>query len=150
MAVEGGPNGGQSDIVTLTDAAARLGKSERTIRRMIASGKLPTVTIGGRTCVQLGGADTPPASDNTPVTATANTVTDGGTLSELRDRLEDSLRDRIRHLEAENERLWSLVHAALPAPKHSERRPREWLWILLAVTLAAAIGVGAWWLGAQW
>ena len=31
---------GQSDIVTIPEAAARLGKSERTIHRMISSGKL--------------------------------------------------------------------------------------------------------------
>jgi excisionase family DNA binding protein len=51
-------NAGHSDIVTIPEAAVRLGKSERTIRRMLSAGKLNAVEIGGKACVQLAGIDT--------------------------------------------------------------------------------------------
>lgn len=71
MATEYPDNGGKSDIVSLSEAAARMGKSERTIRRYVDSGKLSAIEINGRTCIQLAGAETPPARDTQAVTAAA-------------------------------------------------------------------------------
>lgn len=42
-----------SDIVTIPEAAVRLGKCERTIRRLIKSGELHTIKSYGKTLVQL-------------------------------------------------------------------------------------------------
>ena len=45
-------NAGHSDLLTVAETAARLGKSERTIRRYISAGRLPTVDLGGRVYIQ--------------------------------------------------------------------------------------------------
>ena len=57
------------DLLTLTEAAAELGKSERTLRRLVAAGRLEPVRLADRVFVrrsdvdrmvapQLEGADT--------------------------------------------------------------------------------------------
>jgi len=111
-------NAGRPEVVTVAEAAIRLGKSERTIRRMIAAGKIGAVTIHGRQCVQL--------------TATDNAGTATGTQAGMsyNDRREaDLLREMVRRLENENARLWDMLHSMLPAPgqnvTQAAQDPRE-------------------------
>jgi len=40
---------GESEAVTITEAAEYLGVSHKTVRRMIADGKLPAYRVGGGT-----------------------------------------------------------------------------------------------------
>lgn len=97
-------NAGQSDLVTVAEAAGRLGKSERTIRRLISSGKLNTVEIGGKTCVQLAGIE----SSNSHRHVSGNDVQTPAIIGQddrhmtgvLSDELVDAMRDTIRRQDA--------------------------------------------------
>jgi len=141
-------SGGQSNLVTVTEATARLGRTERTIRRMIASGRLGTVTLHGKLYVQLAGADTQQdtAGGSVTLAGKAQDKTD-----ELRERLEAQLRDTIKHLEAENARLWGMVTSMLPAGKDNPSRQARPVWAAAAWTLLGgavlmALGLGVYWL----
>ena len=72
MTADDRTNAGQPGLVTIPEASARLGKSERTIRRMIRSGKLNAVEIGGKSCVQLADTDTDRQVSGEGVQVTAN------------------------------------------------------------------------------
>ena len=138
---------GQPALLTIPGAAAALGKSERTIWRWIRSGKLHAVDIGGKTCVQLVDKQAPTVS-LTLGTASATGApserdsdgTQAATTDTLHDRIEQALRDQIRRLEAENSRLWDLMHTMLPAPGPQARgRVPWWAWCLLGVAISAAV-----------
>jgi excisionase family DNA binding protein len=91
-------NAGQSDLLTIPQAAARLGKSERTIRRMIQSGKLGAIEISGRLCVQLAGIDTDLDMSGGGVKVAANA---GQYDRHMSDHLTEPLRDTIRRQDSE-------------------------------------------------
>lgn len=122
MTDNGHDNAGHSDIATIAEAAIRLGKSERTIRRMISSGKLSTVEIGGKMCVQLAGSDKVSDMSGASVQCPAELDTMSGMVSNDRAEIEDSLRDIIRRQDGEISFLRDRVKAleerlALPAPR---------------------------------
>lgn len=103
--------------VTVTQAAVRLGVSERTVRRRIASGKLRTV--------QDAGAGRGPLVDLDIAGQVSETAADReiATLRELVDVLKDQLRQsQLR----EGAMLDAIRQAALPAPATS--RPWWKLW----------------------
>ena len=122
-------SGGQSDIVTVAEAAIRLGKSDRTIRRMIAAGKLATVTIGGALCVQLAGLDTPDKVTGASVHVADKT---GQSDRHMSDTEAEALRDTIRRQDGEISYLRAMldrVTLMLPAPgqnvTQAAQDPRE-------------------------
>jgi len=59
MSVDAADNAAQSRLMTVSQVAGVLGKSERTIRRYILAGKLPTIDIGGIAHVQMAGIEAP-------------------------------------------------------------------------------------------
>lgn len=118
----------QSQILPIAEAARILNVSERTIWRRVKSGKLETIDMNGRTCVQINRTvKASDASDNN-VSMTGNRQ--AAVVTPVDDRLVNSLQDRIRDLKDENERLWSEIEAKqgtidsltkmLPAPKDSD------------------------------
>lgn len=112
MSATDATNDGKSGIVSIQEAAARLRKSERTIQRYIRSGKLNTVEIAGRPCVQFGDLEDVSALSDAAVIVSDKTpdiVSDS--VRQLQDKLDTSYRDQIAHLEAENIRLWQEVQA---------------------------------------
>lgn len=156
MTASDNDNGNGSRLVTIPDAAAILGKSERTVRRYISSGKLATVDINGQTCVQLSALDTAQDMTGGGVQTTANADNLTGTVNDLRDRIEETLKDTIRRQEGEIIHLRQEVQAKqgtidnltrmLPAPKTEDTqkpgRSLLWLWITLAVlVVGGAVGV---------
>lgn len=133
-------NAETSELLSVPEAAARLHKSERTIRRYIATGKLNTIELNGQTYVQMAGIAKVSAVSAPHVIETANADNMTGTMSELRDRIEEGYKDRIRWLEAENSRLWDTLNrftAALPAPAARKRN----LWPYVAGAFGVALVV---------
>ena len=159
-------NAGHSDIVTIAEAAVRLGKSERTIRRMISAGRLNSVEIGGKTCVQLAGmgkaCDMSGESVNCPTHGGQNDRHMSGTVS---DPIAEVLRDTVRRQDSEIAYLRTELTAIratletvtrmLPAPNSpggdpARRAAPPWVWIVIAGSiLAAGIG-GYYWLWLTW
>jgi len=161
----------QSRIVTIADAARELGKSERTIRRYIHEGKLNQVDINGSTCVQLSVIDNTPTMTAVGVNPTAN---DHRNNDELHRQIEDGLREQVKMLRAENERLWDTLKSMLPAPRQqteitdvesidarsqvsqqqaevSDKKPVNRAWIINGVLfIALVVGWLAYYLGWLW
>jgi len=144
----------QSDLLTIAEAAARLGKSERTIRRMVASGKLNTIDINGRVCVQFAGTDTHGQMTGKSVTAPADVRTNVRPVSHPE---ADALRDTIRRQDSEIAYLRGELTAAretvqaltrmLPAPKGNARPPGTlpaWALGLIVAAIMAAGGYLLW------
>lgn len=170
-----GETAGKSDIVSVQEAAHRLGISERTAWRRIRAGKLRAVEIGGRTCVQFAGSDNRQAVSDDAVSVTGNpaknpTVTGVSDFLDLQEAISAPYREQVRRLEGENARLWQEVQAKqntidsltrmLPPPLPTiadlesgasiprgifRRRGTWWIWLLI---LALAGVVGALWLWA--
>lgn len=157
MTAHDSDNAGHSDLVSVTEAAARLGKSERTLRRWIASGKLATVDLGGQAYVQLAGTGTPPDTTGTIDQMAAKTPAHDRRLS---DTLAESLRDTIRRQDREIDFLRGELTAAretvntltrmLPAPgigNSTERKPGSapvWILIVIVAAILAAGGYALW------
>jgi len=161
-------NAGQSDLATVAETAARLGKSERTIRRMIASGKLNSVDIGGVSYVQLAGFEVPAhdrhmtgGSVQIPANAGQNDRHMTGTLSrELSDALHDTIRRQdteIAFLRGELSAIRATLETVtrmLPASSGATDTPTNigkhripsWIWIIVAITILVATSVGGYWL----
>lgn len=153
-------NMSQSNLVTVAEAAAALEKSDRTIRRMIRSGKLPTVDIGGKLYVQLAGSDNPDRPDN----VTRQSVIVTGKCPDIADKqanpIADALRDTIRRQDAEISYLRNEAAALrttldkallmLPAMKAENCSPRGSkglpLWTALAILAGVLIIGGMTWL----
>lgn len=148
---------GQSDLATISEAAARLGKSERTIRRMIKAGKLNTVDIGGQTCIQMGGIS---AQDKVTGTGVQMTAPAGQTDRHMFTAEAEALRDIVRRQDSEISYLrgeltairstLETVTRMLPPPKSTENArlwsgAPAWIWVLVA-TIVLAAGVGGYWL----
>jgi len=144
-------NGRTAGVMTIADAARLLGVSERTIWRRVKAGKLATLDVHGKTCVQIDAPDT-----ETPLAGAGVTLT--GTVTELQAKLEAAYRDRIGSLEAENTRLWAELQAKqgivdrltlmLPAPAHAAPSGRLWPWIIgAAVVVAGGLVVLAYYAG---
>jgi len=79
--------------LTIPEAAAALGKSQRTIQRMISTHRLPTMRRAGRVLVGVGG-DIPPESDII-----------------LADQL--TVRDKVARLQAELDRVKATLAAVI-------------------------------------
>lgn len=149
-------NGGQSPLKTIPETAAYMGKSERTIRRYIASGKLPTVDIGGQTYIQAEAFDTMSNVSGSDGKMSAETDIMTGTVSKLWERIEDTLKDTIRRQESEIQHLRQEVTAKqttidnltrmLPAPKQNDNvtgivsKRVIWPYIVAGVAILAVIG----------
>jgi hypothetical protein len=156
-------NGRQASVMPIADAARALGVSERTIWRRVKSGKLQTIDMNGKTCVQVTTAAQPvtqPAEDGTLTGGTSQNV------QVFTDELKQQYRERITYLEGENSRLWSEIHAKqstidslmpmLPAPAQSTEgqdvvprgtRAGSIFWRVFAVlTIAAALAVLMLWI----
>ncbi len=75
----------ESDLISVSDTAARLGICEDTVRRWIASGALPATKIGGRVLIGRSAVDALVAKANgAPVADLGTTnarVTDVHTMS---------------------------------------------------------------------
>lgn len=148
---------GQSDLATIAEAAARLGKSERTIRRMVKAGKLNTVDIGGQTCIQMEGIGTPDKVTGTGVQMTAPAGQNDRHMSTAE---AEALRDIVRRQDSEISYLrgeltairstLETVTRMLPPPKNTDNArlwggAPAWIWVLVAAIVLAA-GVGGYWL----
>ena len=157
-------SGGQSDIVTVAEAAIRLGKSDRTIRRMIAAGKLATVTIGGALCVQLSVGDTPDKVTGASVHVADKT---GQSDRHMSDTEAEALRDTIRRQDGEISYLRQELTATratlekvtlmLPAPGGGTQTgdpgrsgPLLPKWVVVVLAVAAAALLGYWVIGGLW
>ena len=135
-----------SDIISIEEAAKRLGKSERTIWRMIQVGTLQGVKLYGKTCVQMSGQQPvvvlpakPAKSVSQPNDMAQNnndTPSDNSNMSQtVNDRvsepLVDALKETISILQAqivnrdqEIQRLWERIPPTLPAPD-SYNQPQQ-------------------------
>lgn len=157
----------ESRLVSIPDAAVALGKSERTIRRLIQRGKLHTVEINGKTCVQL--ASVPVVSDVSvrAVTVAAELDNVTGDVRRIQEEAVAPYREMLRRRDEDVARLdaalaksdamvaWlqaryesAEARLALPAPAEGDRRPQRAVlpWVLVAVLgMALAIGAAAWW-----
>lgn len=112
------PTGGGHVTVTLTQAAAARGVSERTVRRWIAKGKLPAGWAAVQTPdgLAIDMADTPPTGECPQLNAVAD----------MADTVSPALWERIAALEAELERTRGDLETA--QRDLSEARDREaWL-----------------------
>ncbi|MHB1455305.1 MAG: helix-turn-helix transcriptional regulator [Armatimonadota bacterium] len=124
-----------SDIISIEEAAKRLGKSERTIWRMIQVGTLQGVKLYGKTCVQMSGHQpvvVVPAKavsqPNDKAQINNDTLTHNSNMTQtVNDRvsepLVDALKETISILQAqivnrdqEIQRLWERIPPTLPAP----------------------------------
>lgn len=161
MTANASDNAGQNTLSSIADTAAKLGKSERTIRRWIRAGKLKTVDIGGQVYVQAEAFDTPADMSGEGVHVSAESDRMSGQVS---GEVVEVLKDTIRRQDAEIGFLRTEVSAIrsalenvtrmLPAPARSEepaaqkteRKSRVWLWILLAVVILSGAGAGGYWL----
>ena len=126
-------------LVTVDDAAAALGVSDRTIRRYIRSGRLYVVKHGRQTLVRLdaSGASTPAR----PMTTDTDRQTDQ-TLEILREahrREVELLEARIADLKSQVE----MFRSMLPGRVSATGAP-WWLVVLLAGLLLALAGWTAW------
>lgn len=159
-------------LLSIQDAAQRLGVSERTIWRRVRAGTLNAVEIGGRTCIQL--ADIPTRDTATKPTGAAVSATDTpsdmpsdsatiglSSFLALQEQVSAPYREQIRRLEAENGRLWQEVTAKqqtidsltrmLPAPQAAPernppgtRRGSWWGWLIIGLLALAVAGL-VWW-----
>lgn len=134
-----------SDIVTVAQAAARLGRSVRTVKRWIASGKLATVDVGGRRYVQLAGLS--PGGTNAYDTRGHMTHAEPDAVQVLKDtiRRQDAV---IAHLQGEVtglretvDRVTRMLPGAQIVPPAGQSRGARWLWALLILAIGAGLGV---------
>jgi len=153
-------------LLPIAEAAAAMGVSERTIWRRIRSGKLSTIDIGGRACVQLPAVTDSPTMTGGGVTVTGKTTDNTpDSVTRLQDEIKSQYRARIEGLEQENSRLWREIESKqgtidnltrmLPAPKstgdntggdQARRGAPQWVWLVLAGAILTAAGVGGYWL----
>jgi excisionase family DNA binding protein len=147
-----GQDAGQSVLKTVTQAAAYVGLSERTIRRYIKAGKLGTLDVDGQVRIQPADLDTLAAvSGKAPAVTGENSRQVSGSVS---DPLVDALHDIVRRQDAEITFLRATLERTmlmLPAPAHtaaSTRRRRLWPWIIgAAVVVAGGLVVLAYYAG---
>ena len=150
---------GHSDIVSIPEAALKLNKSERTIRRMISAGKLNIVDISGRQYVQLAGLDSMPDMDKKSVQVSKSVQDMDKNNVQVSQGFADILQDTIKRQDSEISFLRNELTAVrttldtitrmLPAPKNNTQQPGLQLWIILlivVVILAAAAGGYLLWL----
>lgn len=147
----------QSNLMSVTEAAIFLRKSERTIRRYIAAGKLPTIAIGPAIFVQMAGIDPghvlarPLTADNTPADmADHGRANAAGEMSE-------SAALFVQHLQEENRWLRAQLEARLPLPApapdaqptqavdQGSKRGGSWRYWLLFGAVAALTAAAWYW-----
>ena len=90
--------------VGVAEAAALLGKSDRTIRRMVSDGRLTSRKDGARLLVEV--SDVLPASAGLVSDVSSPDVIIASLRAEL-----DTLRGYVEHLSDENDKLWRQVEA---------------------------------------
>jgi hypothetical protein len=166
MAADAVDNAGHtSNLLTVAQTAAELHKSERTIRRYILEGKLPTIAIGGATYVQMAGVDTGHvvarvSADDRQRPAQvdqqgADTVSTPGTMpGALSERLLELLMAQLAAKDAQIGDLTARVadlsatvgRLALPAgTSPTSPRPRGSVMGWLTVAALAAVAAALWW-----
>lgn len=135
-----------SEILTIAEAAKRLGKSERTIFRLVQVGTLQGVKVDGKTCIQMAGYNrvvpipaksakdkdytSKPVSQANDMTQQRNdTPSDNSNIAQnsndtVSEKLVDALKETIHILQEqilnrdqEIQRLWERIPPTLPAPE---------------------------------
>ena len=107
--------------LTMTEAAARLGVSERTLHRRIATLNLKTKTEGGREYVLLPNDGKETAVDNKD-DGTQDDVSDKDTIIRMQQEQIEMQQDRIEAQQGEIERLHKLLDDALKDVRESKER----------------------------
>lgn len=136
----------ESELVTIAEAAARLGCHERTIRRHIKAGTLAAIPDRGRLLVQLAGLSDLSEVRQIPARMRAGAARPNA--DNARSAQQDADSRLIAHLEAEiadlRERLRTAdarIDRMLPASVGRPRRAwQDWLfWAVVALILALTV-----------
>ncbi len=121
------PDSTPSQWPTVSEAVGILNLSERTIRRYIANGKLPTCKVKGKLRVKISG--TKPAMPDTPDNLQAEIKHLEAEIKRLKSLLEEVKEDR-NHLRQINAALLSNQQLLIKATTTTTetKKPKKWTW----------------------
>jgi excisionase family DNA binding protein len=132
---------GQSRLMTVTDAAAHLGVSSKTIRRYIEAGKLGSVYDKGRVLVQMQGvnalSDVPKRPAQMASAVTVQPVHAPEPVNAAHAREVELLEARIRDLQDTIETYKRMLPAPTPAGRVQWREIVFWIVVLTILAMAA-------------
>jgi excisionase family DNA binding protein len=132
---------GQSRLMTVTEAAAHLGVSSKTIRRYIEAGKLGSVYDKGRVLVQMQGvnalSDVPKRPAQMASAVTVQPVHAPEPVNAAHAREVELLEARIRDLQDTIETYKRMLPAPTPAGRVQWREIVFWIVVLTILAMAA-------------
>jgi excisionase family DNA binding protein len=132
---------GLSRLMTVTDAAAHLGVSSKTIRRYIEAGKLGSVYDKGRVLVQMQGvnalSDVPKRPAQMASAVTVQPVHAPEPVNAAHAREVELLEARIRDLQDTIETYKRMLPAPTPAGRVQWREIVFWIVVLTILAMAA-------------
>jgi excisionase family DNA binding protein len=132
---------GQSRLMTVTEAAAHLGVSSKTIRRYIEAGKLGSVYDKGRVLVQMQGvnalSDVPKRPVQMASAVTVQPVHAPEPVNAAHAREVELLEARIRDLQDTIETYKRMLPAPTPAGRVQWREIVFWIVVLTILAMAA-------------
>jgi excisionase family DNA binding protein len=134
---------GQSRLMTVTEAAAHLGVSSKTIRRYIEAGKLGSVYDKGRVLVQMQGvnalSDVPKRPVQMASAVTVQPVHAPEPVNAAHAREVELLEARIRDLQDTIETYKRMLPAPTPAGRVQWREIVFWAVVLTILAMAASM-----------